>query len=154
MAKRWPKTRVLAASGVAEATVEGAGGGGFDINQMVQTQVTAMRDTLAVTNDDEWAVISPKLLKVMQLQTEDRMAGLGALGRGMGAGAAGAAGGGENRGGAALLAALGISSDPDEEALQKALDDNAPKAELKTTMAKLRESRKTKADIRPRPNRI
>ena len=41
-----------------------------------------MRLTLGVTNDSEWIVISPRLLKVMQLQAEIRLTGMASMGGG------------------------------------------------------------------------
>ena len=120
----------------------GGGGGGFggfggDPVAQAQQQADRMRPDLAVTNDDEWNVIRPRLVKVMQLQGEVRMAGMANMIRGM----AGRGGGGGGRTGG--LAAL-IPPDPAGDALTKALDDNAPIAEVKAAMAQVREARKRK----------
>ncbi|MGD1084817.1 MAG: hypothetical protein ABSA47_08735 [Verrucomicrobiota bacterium] len=121
----------------------GGGGGGFDPTQFLQMAVDNMRDSLSVTNDDEWKVISAKLLKVMQLQMEERLSGMSAMGRNFGGGGAGGAGGMQRR-----LGAFGGTPDPSEDALQKLLDANAPTAQLKAAMVKVRAARKAKQDER------
>jgi hypothetical protein len=117
----------------------GGGGGGMfgDPAAMAQQQATAMRPDLSVTNDDEWAVILPRLVKVVQLQAEVRMAGIVNLMRSrMG----GRGGGGGGRGMAAFMG----EPDPASAALTTALDGNAPIAEVKAAMAKVREARSKK----------
>jgi hypothetical protein len=118
----------------------GGGGGGmanFDPSVIFQGMVDMQRDSLSVTNDDEWKVISQKLLKVVQLQMQARMVGMGSM---MG-GARGGGGGGMRR-----LGMLGGEPDPSEADLQKALDDHAPNAVIKTAMAKVRAARQQKKD--------
>jgi len=129
----------------------GQGGAPMD-PQQIQAQMQAraqqfFRDQLAVTNDEEWSVIEPRLTAVTQLKTESVMSGMGALRSLMGGGGRGAnaqAGGGRRAaGGGGGLAALAPPS-PEATALQAAIDDQAPKEELKAALAKLRESRKRK----------
>jgi hypothetical protein len=119
----------------------GGGGGGFDPTQIVPMMAEGMRTSLLVTNDDEWKIISLKLQKVIQLQMEERLAGMGAMMRNRGGGPGGGGGGGMR-----FFGALGGTPDPSEDALQKALDDNAPTAQLKAAMAKLRVARKQKQE--------
>jgi hypothetical protein len=128
--------QLWAISGVALAlafsTTHGmAQGGGVVLSSPAQLQRRAenMRLTLGVTNDSEWIVISPRLLKVMQLQAEIRLTGMASMG-----------GGGALR----ALAAMGVTPDPSAEALSKALDDGAPIAEIKLDMARVRQARKGK----------
>jgi len=73
------------------------------------------------------------------------MAGMSAMMKTMGVGGGGAGGGGGGRG-MGFLTALGGAPDPTEDALQQALDDNAPSAQLKAVMTKLRAVRKAKQD--------
>jgi hypothetical protein len=135
-----------------------AGGGGFGRTggltltspEQLQRQADTMRIALAVTNDDEWAVISPRLVKVIQLQEQVRVAAMASMLNGMigsrgggapaGGAATGGAGGSVQRG----LAALGVQADPNADALTKAIADEAPIAEVKTAMARVRAARKAK----------
>jgi hypothetical protein len=116
----------------------GFGGGNFNISALLQTGVDNMRPDLAVTNDDEWNAISPLILKVLTLQLS-QSAGLGNV---FGRGGRGGGGGGRGRGGIAAL--LGNAPDPAADALDAAVNDNAPVATLKAAMAAVRESRRKK----------
>jgi hypothetical protein len=92
------------------------------------------KETLEVTDDAEWKVIQPLVQKVM----DARMATGFGMGRGMGMRRGGGGGeGGQRRG-------FGPPPTPEAEALQKAIDAKAPKAELKAAIAKYVESRKAK----------
>ena len=117
----------------------GPGGGGFNMTTMMQGRADAMRPELGVTNDDEWNVISPRLVKVMQLQLEVRTAGMANMFRG--AGGQGGGGGGRRGGFAAML---GGTPDPASDALDAAVTGNAPIPELKAAMAGVRDARKRK----------
>jgi len=111
------------------------------IQQMMQRRMLeSFRDQLAVTNDAEWGVIEGRLTKVARMKMESMFsAGMGMMG-GMrrGGGDNGPAGGGF-RGFAGLF-----PSDPDVEILQKAIESNAPSAQIQSALAKLREARKQK----------
>ena len=85
----------------AQGGFGGGGPGGFgamlgDPAQRAQLQVTALRDSLVVTNDAEWNVIAARLLKVVQLKSDNSMAEIAKmmapmmamLGGGMGGGIA------------------------------------------------------------------
>jgi hypothetical protein len=120
----------------------GAGGLGRGVTvtspAMLQQQADNMRYTLMVTNDDEWTVISPRLMKVIQLKAQMDAAAFAEMYSNMNG----------NRGSAvrAAASAIGIDNDPNEQALTKALTDEAPLQELKSVMARLRNSRKAKRD--------
>jgi hypothetical protein len=120
----------------------GGGGGGFasmmgDPTQRAQTQVDALRDTLAVTNDAEWAVISPRLLKVVQLKSDDTMAEVSRM---MASMMAQFGGGMPGR-----ASPFGSSTpDPSADALQQALDGNGTVAQVKAALAKFRDAKKQK----------
>jgi hypothetical protein len=114
--------------------------GGFDPTQLVPMMVDRMRQSLVVTNEDDWSVISVKLQKVMQFHFEEQIAGLSGVMKNMGGGMGGGGGG------LRFLTMLGSTPDPTEDALQQALDSNAASAQLKTAMAKLRAVRKAKQD--------
>jgi hypothetical protein len=113
----------------------GFGGGGAILASPAQLQrrTENMRQTLGVTNDSEWTIIQPRLVRVEQLQAEIRITAMASMG-----------GGGALR----ALAALGVTPDPSSDALTKALDDGAPIAEIKLDMARVRQARKAKqADL-------
>ena len=102
------------------------------------------REQLAVTNDDEWKIISARIQKVTEARRATAVGGGFGFGRGGrgpggpgGPGAQGGQGAGRgNRGG------LGPQPNPEMEALQKAIDDDASPDELKAKLAKVREARK------------
>jgi len=126
---------VLAQGGFGGGAGGGGGGGrGFDMTQVVPMMVEGMRQSLAVTNDDEWNVIEPKLEKVVKLKMEERTTGITSMG-----GMFGGRGGGA--GGMARLNPLTGAPDPSVDVLQKAIDSNAPIAEVKAAMAKVRDAR-------------
>jgi hypothetical protein len=121
-------------------------GGNFDPQQFQQRIMDFFRDQLAVTNDDEWNVIQPRLSKVVQSRMETLLSGMGmAFGRMGGRGS----GGGGNAAGAARRGFPGLGQPgPEAEALQKAIDNNAPTDQIKAALAKYREAQKRKeADL-------
>ena len=118
------------------------GRGNFDPAQFRERMMERTKETLEVTDDTEWKAIQPLVQKVM----DARMAMGGGMGRGMfgprrGGGGGGGGGAGDNGPGPRRF---GPPPSPEVEALQKAIDAKAPKAELKAAMAKYVESRKTK----------
>jgi hypothetical protein len=118
----------------------GPGGrGNFDPAQMQQRMLERYKELLEVTNDDEWKAIEPRVTKVMEAR-RDSMGGMGRMfgrGPGGGGGGPGADQGGQRRGGM-----FGTPS-PEAEALQKAIDSKASKAETKAALEKYVASRKT-----------
>ncbi len=121
----------------------GFGGGNFDPAQMQQRMLERTKETLEVTSDEEWKAIEPLVLKVMEAR-RDAMAGMGRgmFGRGPRRGGdnnAGDQGGGQRRGGF-----FNMTPSPEAEALQKAIDAKAPKAELKAALDKYLAYRKAK----------
>jgi hypothetical protein len=123
----------------APAQGQGQGARAFDPSQMQEQILEAFRTQLVVTNDEEWNVIREPLSKVAQLRFEIAMGGMGAM-RGMF----------RNRGGDSQQAprrfpGFGQPS-PEADALQKAIDNNAPKDQLKAALASYREARKRKQD--------
>lgn len=106
--------------------------------QEIQSRIlTNLRDRLGVTDDEEWTIISERLLKVFEMR---RGAGGGgdasAFMRGGSAGSAAAAAAAKSRGG---FRPGGGS--PELQALQTAINDKLPEAELKLRMTRLREVR-------------
>lgn len=159
---------VLGATQVEAQGGGGAGGfgrGNFDPQQLRQNMLDNVRDQLSVTNDDEWKVIGDQVQKVMDAQLQ--LSASGSLnmfrlfrrnnnnnnGQGGGNGGGGATGGGAGAGNGGgrraggMAAFLGAdASDPEGEALQAALDRNAPPAEIKAAIAKVIAARKQKQD--------
>jgi hypothetical protein len=138
-------TGLCLSSNVAMAQGQGGGQGGgrqrgnFDPAQMQQRMMERYKETLEVTNDDEWKAIEPLIQKV----TEARMQTM----RGMGGGMFGPRrGGGDNPGGDQGQRRGGMfgQPSPEQEALQKAIDAKAPKAEIKAALAKYAEARKAR----------
>ena len=121
----------------------GPGGrGNFDPAQFRQRMMDNVKEALEVTSDDEWKVLEPRVQKIMDARMQ--MGGPG-MGRMMGR---------RNRGGDNAQADQGqrrrFGPDPsqEEEALQKAIDSKASKAELKAALDKYVAARKTKqADL-------
>jgi hypothetical protein len=118
----------------------GPGGGrrgNFDPAQMQQRMLDRVQDELGFTNDTDWNAVKPLVQKVM----DARMAvGNGGMGRMFG--------GGRNRGGdqggaTARPNPFGQAS-PELDALQKAIDDNAPSSQIKDLLAKYKASQKAK----------
>jgi Spy/CpxP family protein refolding chaperone len=111
------------------------GGGGFDPAQFQQRMLDNVRDQLAFTNDTDWAAVQPLVQKVFDARRDVGFAGLGMMRRA-------ARGGGDNAQGG-RRGGFGQQG-PEAEALQKALDDNAPAAQVKALLEKYRTAHKDK----------
>jgi hypothetical protein len=103
-----------------------------------------IKEQMEITDDSEWKAMEPLIQKVM----DARMASFAGMGRGMFGG--GRRGGGNGQGGGDQAQGqrrgggmFGAPS-PEAEALQKAIDAKAPKAEIKAALAKFVEARKAK----------
>ena len=125
------------------------GRGNFDPAQFRQRMMDRVKEQLEITDDGEWKAVEPLVQSVM----DARMASMGGMGRGMfggprrGGGAGGNGGGGNGGGGADQPrrgGGFGQTPSPEAEALQKAVDAKAPKAEIKAAMEKFVASRKAK----------
>ena len=115
----------------------GPGGRNFDPAQMQQRMLERYKELLEVTNDDEWKAIEPRVTKVMEAR-RDSMGGMGRMfGRPPRGGDNAPADQGARR-------RFGPAPSPEEEALQKAIDSKASKAEMKAALEKYVASRKTK----------
>jgi len=120
----------------------GGQGGNFDPAQMQkqiqQFMMQNYQQQLGITNDTDWSAIQPLVQKVMDAQ-QALDGGTGGMGRMFGGrGGRGGGGGGGGFGGNAQQA------DPTTDALQQAIDDDAPAAQIKDLFAKYQASRKTK----------
>ncbi len=119
----------------------GGGGGGFDPAAFQQRMMDNIRDQLGFTNDTDWSAVQPLVQKVLDARRE---AGNGGMGRMMfrrrnnNGDDNGGGGGGGRRGGF-----FGTPS-PEAQALQSALDANAPSDQIKDLLAKYEASQKAK----------
>ena len=127
--------------------VAAQGRGNFDPAQFRQRMMDNYKERLEVTDDAEWKIIEERITKVLDAQRETRVGGPGMFGRGRGGGPGGPGGGAgaDNNGGQRRDRPNPFAADnPQVEALQKALDGKASSEELKTKLAKLRETLKEK----------
>jgi hypothetical protein len=112
--------------------------------EVLQQQVDSLRVALAVTNDDEWSVISPRLLKVVQLRAQADAAAFADMlslmptVQSSGVRAAGTA--------ATSFGGQTLDTDPNSQALTKAITDDVPIPELKNAMTRVRNAHKQKKD--------
>ena len=156
--------RILVVAGVAAMTClgtnslmaqnGGGGGGGGNWRNMSpeerqQAMMNGIKDMLEVKDDAEWKAIQPLVQKVADAR-RDSFSG-GGFGRGMfGGGRGGRGGGGGDQGGdqggnnRRNGGGGNQTPSPEHDALQKAIDSKASKAELKTALEKYVASRKTK----------
>lgn len=112
------------------------GGGNFDPAARLQQQLENYRTQLNFTNDNDWAAIQPLIQKVLEART--------ALGNANGRGGFG--GGGRRGGGRGGAGGPGgqTTASLEEQALQKAIDDDAPAAQIKNALDRYTASQKTK----------
>jgi len=131
----------LLSFGIGNAAAQGRGN--FDPEQFRQRMMDNYKEQLEVKSDDEWKIISARIEKVTNAQRDAR------IGRG-------GFGGGQrrNRGGGDNAAAdtntqrnrnpFGGEPNPEVEALQKSIEAKASAEEIKTKLAKARQSIKDK----------
>jgi hypothetical protein len=121
------------ASGPRGDQNQSGGRGNFNPQEMQGRMLSALRERLGVTNDDEWNVIQERVMKLFELRRND-------MGGGRGGGFLFGGRGGDQ--GGRPPAGRGGSSNPDIEALQSAVTGNAPDGEIKARLERLRLSRK------------
>jgi hypothetical protein len=103
-----------------------------------ERMIEGYKERLEVKAEADWKEkIRPLVVKVVDAQREARAGGFGGFGRG---GQGGGGGGGGDQGSRRGFG----QSNPDYDALRKAIEDKAPAEEVKEKLAKYRESRKTK----------
>jgi hypothetical protein len=110
---------------------------------MQQRMMDMMKTRLEITDDTEWAAVQPLVQKVMDLRRDTLMGGnlRGMFGR------RGGPGGDTNnaeQNAAPRRGGMFGQPSPEADALQKAIDAKAPKAELKSALEKFQASRKAK----------
>jgi hypothetical protein len=116
----------------------GGPGGNFDASQFQQRMMENLRDQMKVKDDAEWKVLEERISKVMEARREVGFGGnFGRLMRRPG---------GDNNDGGRSRSRGGFGGEPsaEQEALDKAIDSNASKDDLKSAMAKVRTSKKEK----------
>jgi hypothetical protein len=115
-------------------------GGNFDPAQFQQRMMDNYRDQLEFKEGAEWDAVQPMVQKVMDARRETATGG--GMGGGFGrppGGGQGGQGGGQRRGNP-----FGGEPMPEATALQKAIDDNAPAADIKAALAKFVAAKKVK----------
>jgi hypothetical protein len=138
---------MAASTGLAQNNGGGPGGGGFgnwrnmSPEERQQAMMNMVKERLEITDDTEWKAIQPLVQKVMDARMS--MAGMGGMGRGM---FGGRNRGGDNQGDQASQrrGMFGQQPSPEADALQKAIDSKASKAELKAALAKYQDAHKAK----------
>jgi Spy/CpxP family protein refolding chaperone len=128
-----------------DTTTGGGGGGGggrggrnFDPAQMQQRMMDNIKEQFGYTNDTEWNAVQPLFQKVMDARRDVGFGGgMGRMFRNRNSNNGDQAGGNNRRN-------FGPQPSPEAEALQKAIDDNAPKAQIKAALAKYQASQKAK----------
>ncbi len=122
------------------------GGGNFDPAQMQQRRLDGIRQQIEFTNDTDWAAVQPLFQKVLDAQQAARQGGgRGGFGGGRRGGNNGPNGnnanGNANGGG---RGGFGPQASPEAQALQQAVDNDAPAEQLKDLLAKYNASEKVK----------
>lgn len=118
-------------------------GGNFDPAQMQQRIMDNIRDDLGFTNDTDWSAVQPLVQKVMDARRDVGVGGgFGRLFRNRGGNGGGPGGGpGGNRRGGFFG---GGQTSPETEALQQAIDNNAPTAQIKAALERYETAQKAK----------
>ncbi len=111
------------------------GGGNFDPAQFQQRMMDNIRTQLNFTNDTDWAAIQPLVQKVFDARMAVGTPNMRGL---FGGGRRGGQGGGPGGGG------FGQQASVEQQALQTAIDNDAPAAQIKDALTKYEASQKTK----------
>jgi hypothetical protein len=115
------------------------GRGNFDPAQFQQRIMDNLKDQLEITDDAEWKAIQPLVQKVFDLRRQT----MSGMGRGMfGRGGRGGGNNPQYGNGQQGRGGFGGAPNPDADALQKAIDSKASKAEMKAAVDKYVASRK------------
>jgi hypothetical protein len=126
----------------------GGGPGNWDPAKFEERMLQRVRENLAITNNEEWTAVQPLVQKVMQARRD--AGGMGGMGMGMGPGGPPPGGGpggpppSDAQGGSDRPRRFGPPASAEQQALQKALSDNASLPQVKDALAKYRASRKEK----------
>jgi len=134
---------VLFLSASPVAAQQGQGRGNFE--EFRQRMMDNYRERLEIKGDDEWKAIQPLIAKVTDARRDVAVGGGFGFGRGGGRRGGGnndAQANGTNQGGRRGFP--GGEPSVEAEELQKAIDSNASKDELKAKLTKFREAHKEK----------
>jgi hypothetical protein len=120
----------------------GQGGGNFDPAAMQQRIMDNVKDQLEFTNDTDWSAVQPLVQKVLDARRDVGVGGgMRALfGRNRGGNNNGGGQGGQGGGRGGFFG----QPSPEQDALQNALDQNAPASQIKDLLAKYKASKKAK----------
>lgn len=140
---------IVALCNLVSVSAQGQGGGGrgnFDPAQFRERMLTRVREEMDVKDDADWKLISDRVTKVMDAERNYRAGtGMGMMFRprrtDQNADQNADQNGGRRRG----PGGFGQPS-PEAEALQKALENKASNDDVKTALAKFRDSRKAKKE--------
>jgi hypothetical protein len=138
--------------GTNSVVAQGRGGGGnFDPAEFRQRMMDNYKEALEIKDDAEWSAIEPKVGKVMDARSEVMAATMrGAFGprggrnRQRGGGGNGEDQGTNNTGQRRGRGMFGGEPSAAVTALQKAIDDKAPTAEIKTKLKVVQDEAKVK----------
>lgn len=114
--------------------------GRWDPAQMEQRMMDRYQQELGFTNDTDWAAVKPLVQKVTEAR-RDVMAGMG---RGMFGPRNRNRGGDQASNNERPRGGMFGQPNPDADALQKAIDDNAPTSQIKDLLAKYKASQDAK----------
>jgi len=140
----------MLALGTSTVVAQGRGGGNFDPAQFKQRMIEDLKEAMEVKDDAEWAAIEPKVGKVMDARGEVMASTMrGGFGRG---GRNRQRGGGDDQGTnntdqqQRRRGPGGMFGPPSAAvtALQKAVDDKAPTAEIKAKLKIVQDEAKEK----------
>ena len=153
-------TMLCACGGSLLAQDDNGGGppGGFDPAQFQKRMQEQIRKNLDITNNDDWTAIQPLVQKVMDARRQARQGGPGPGGFGgpppdggpggpgvsSGPPPDGGPGGPGGRGGPGGPGGFGPPPSAERQALQKAVEDKAPTAQIKEALAQYRAAHKDK----------
>lgn len=135
-------------SGGSNLSLGGPGGifggnGSFDpakiMEHFQQRMMDGIREQMGFADDIEWAAVKPLVQRVLDAQQE-----VAGMGRKLRSGSLGL-GGGKNSFAKGFGNLLGEQDCPEEEALQKAIDENAPAAQIRDLIGKYRAWQKGQA---------
>lgn len=116
----------------------GPGGGNFDPAQMQARMLERIQEDFGFTNDTEWDAVKPLFQKVMEARQEAMAGQFGGMGRMMRPRNTDQGNNNNNR-----PRGFGQTS-PEQDALQKAIDDNAPSGQIKDLLAKFEAAKQAK----------